>query len=132
MESLVSIAYRSPFIEFARSRHLLRAIMAPAPGEGSAMKIGVPREIKTHEYRVGLTPDAVREYAAADQEVLVEAGAGSGIGAADEEYRRAGARIMESVEELFAASDMIVKVRSRSPPNGAGCVPDSSCSPTST
>ena len=57
------------------------------------MRVGVPKEIKTHEYRVGLTPGAVREYVHAGHEVLVETTAGSGIGADDEVYRRAGAII---------------------------------------
>jgi alanine dehydrogenase len=55
------------------------------------MKVGVPREIKTHEYRVGLTPGAVREYVAAGHSVVVETNAGAGIGAADDSYRKAGA-----------------------------------------
>ncbi len=54
------------------------------------MKVGVPKEIKTHEYRVGLTPGAVREYVAAGHGVLIEANAGAGIGATDESYRKGG------------------------------------------
>ena len=57
------------------------------------MKIGVPRETKNHEYRVGLTPGAVREVVAHGHEVWVESGAGHGIGASDSDYERAGARI---------------------------------------
>jgi alanine dehydrogenase len=75
------------------------------------MKIGVPKEIKAHEYRVGLTPEAVREYTAAGHLVFVEAGAGAGIGAADDVYGRAGAVVVPTVEEVFAAADMIVKVK---------------------
>ena len=55
------------------------------------MKVGVPKEIKTHEYRVGLTPGAVREYVAAGHSVVVETDAGAGIGATDDAYRKAGA-----------------------------------------
>lgn len=51
------------------------------------MKVGVPKEIKTHEYRVGLTPGAVREYVAAGHSVVVETNAGAGIGATDDNYR---------------------------------------------
>jgi alanine dehydrogenase len=58
------------------------------------MKVGVPKEIKSQEYRVGLTPGAVREYVAAGHEVIVQSGAGSGIASDDETYRRAGARIV--------------------------------------
>ena len=75
------------------------------------MRVGVPREIKSQEYRVGLTPGAVREYAAAGHEVLVETGAGDGINAADEVYSRAGAKIVASAAEVFSAAEMIVKVK---------------------
>ncbi|MFB6449992.1 alanine dehydrogenase [Bradyrhizobium tunisiense] len=75
------------------------------------MRVGVPREIKVQEYRVGFTPGAVREYVAAGHQVTVETGAGSGIGASDEVYRRAGAAIAESARDIFVKSDMIVKVK---------------------
>lgn len=79
------------------------------------MLVGVPKEIKVHEYRVGLTPGAVREYVAAGHSVLVEAGAGDGIGADDEAYRRAGADIAESAASVFARAGMIVKVKEPQP-----------------
>ncbi|WP_367718697.1 alanine dehydrogenase [Nitratireductor sp. GISD-1A_MAKvit] len=79
------------------------------------MRVGCPKEIKNHEYRVGLTPGSVREYAAHGHEVLVETGAGSGIGADDNAYRAAGATIVRSAEEVFARSDMIVKVKEPQP-----------------
>ncbi|TYL72262.1 alanine dehydrogenase [Bradyrhizobium cytisi] len=79
------------------------------------MKVGVPKEIKTHEYRVGLTPGAVREYAAAGHNVLVETNAGAGIGATDDVYRKAGATILPSSREVYASSDMIVKVKEPQP-----------------
>jgi alanine dehydrogenase len=79
------------------------------------MRVGVPKEIKTHEYRVGLTPASVREYVAAGHAVLVETGAGAGIGADDEVYRRAGATILGSAAEIFAESEMIVKVKEPQP-----------------
>jgi alanine dehydrogenase len=75
------------------------------------MRVGVPKEIKIHEYRVGLTPGAVREYVAAGHSVLVETNAGAAIGATDEIYRKAGASIVESAGEIFATADMIVKVK---------------------
>lgn len=75
------------------------------------MRVGVPKEIKVQEYRVGLTPGAVREYVAAGHQVTVETGAGSGIGASDEVYQRAGASIAASAHDIFAKSDMIVKVK---------------------
>jgi alanine dehydrogenase len=79
------------------------------------MLVGVPKEIKTHEYRVGLTPAAVREYVAAGHQVLVETGAGAGIGADDDEYRRAGAEMAATAAEVFLAADMIVKVKEPQP-----------------
>lgn len=75
------------------------------------MRVGVPNEIKTHEYRVGLSPGAVREYVAAGHTVLVEANAGAGIGATDNIYRKAGATILESAREVFASSEMVIKVK---------------------
>jgi alanine dehydrogenase len=75
------------------------------------MRVGVPKEIKIHEYRVGLTPGAVREYVAAGHSVVVETNAGGGIGATDEAYRKAGAVIADTPAEIFATSDMIVKVK---------------------
>src|SRR4051812_7016576 len=79
------------------------------------MKVGVPKEIKSQEYRVGLTPGAVREYVAAGHEVLVETGAGGGIGADDETYRKAGAQIAARAADIFAAAAMIVKVKEPQP-----------------
>jgi alanine dehydrogenase len=75
------------------------------------MRVGVPREIKVEEHRVGLTPTSVREVAAHGHEVLVERGAGAGIGAADAAYERAGARI---VDDAFEA-ELIVKVKEPQP-----------------
>lgn len=75
------------------------------------MKIGVPQETKNHEYRVGLTPASVQELAMAGHTLLVEAGAGLGAGFEDDEYVRAGAAIIADASELFATTDMIVKVK---------------------
>ena len=75
------------------------------------MHIGVPREIKANEFRVGLTPASVRELRARGHEVLVETGAGAGIGADDEVYRAAGAVIASSAAEVFERAQMIVKVK---------------------
>lgn len=75
------------------------------------MLVGVPREIKTHEYRVGLTPASVREYVQRGHKVLVQTGAGDGIGASDEVYRQAGADVARTAADVFKAADMIVKVK---------------------
>ena len=79
------------------------------------MRIGVPKEIKVHEYRVGLVPAAARELIEAGHEVLVETGAAAGIGFADADYQRVGAKIATTAAEIFAASDMIVKVKEPQP-----------------
>lgn len=79
------------------------------------MLIGVPKEIKVHEYRVGLTPAAVREYCARNHRVIVEAGAGAGIGATDELYERNGAKIVATAAEIFRQAEMIVKVKEPQP-----------------
>jgi alanine dehydrogenase len=75
------------------------------------MKIGVPKEIKIHEYRVGLVPAGVRELVDAGHQVLVETGAGAGIGFEDAHYRAAGATIAVTPAEVFATSDLVVKVK---------------------
>ncbi|HEX5230839.1 MAG TPA: alanine dehydrogenase, partial [Bradyrhizobium sp.] len=79
------------------------------------MLVGVPKEIKAQEYRVGLTPSSVREYVAAGHGVLIERDAGAGIGASDDVYRRAGASIAGSAEEVFQRGGMIVKVKEPQP-----------------
>ena len=75
------------------------------------MRIGVPKEIKVHEYRVGLVPAAVRELVAGDHEVLVQSGAGAGIDCSDENYRNAGAGIAPTADVVFRDSQLIVKVK---------------------
>ena len=75
------------------------------------MKIGCPKEIKPQEFRVGMTPDAAREAVAHGHAVLIETGAGLGAGFADADYTAAGARIAPDAAAVFAASDMIVKVK---------------------
>jgi len=79
------------------------------------MRIGVPREIKVHEYRVGLTPASVRELVESGHEVLVQTGAAAGIGFADADYERVGARILATAAEVFAQAEMIVKVKEPQP-----------------
>lgn len=88
------------------------------------MRVGVPKEIKTHEYRVGLTPGAVREYVKDGHNVAVETNAGAGIGATDEDYRKAGAQIVPTAQEVFATAEMIVKVKEPQPQEWARLRPD--------
>jgi alanine dehydrogenase len=75
------------------------------------MRIGVPKEIKNHEYRVGLTPASVAELVAAGHQLLVETKAGNGIDCPDAAYRKAGAEILPDAAAVFKAADMIVKVK---------------------
>jgi alanine dehydrogenase len=75
------------------------------------MQIGVPTEIKVQEYRVGLVPAAVRELSHAGHEVLMQSGAGAGIGCSDEDYRRAGARIAPDAATVFRDAQLLVKVK---------------------
>ena len=79
------------------------------------MIVGTLREIKNHEYRVGLTPESVHELTAHGHRVLVESGAGEGIGAHDPLYAGAGGEIVRSAEEIFATAEMIVKVKELQP-----------------
>ena len=75
------------------------------------MRIGVPREIKIHEYRVGLTPDAAARLTREGHDVLIETGAGVGAGFDDAEYAAAGAEIVADADSVFGAAEMIVKVK---------------------
>jgi alanine dehydrogenase len=79
------------------------------------MVVGVPIEIKPHEYRVGLTPAGVRSLTEDGQRVLVERSAGAGSGSTDEQYRQAGAELVDTASELYAVADLVVKVKEPQP-----------------
>ena len=79
------------------------------------MRVGVPKEIKNSEFRVGLVPGSVREYVQNGHEVLIQSGAGAGIKASDADYEAAGAKIAPDAQSVFASSDMIVKVKEPQP-----------------
>lgn len=79
------------------------------------MIIGVPKEVKNHEYRVGLTPTSVRELVHLGHQVIVETHAGDGVGFDNESYLKAGAKIVPSAQDVFTLSDMIVKVKEPQP-----------------
>lgn len=79
------------------------------------MLIGLPKEIKNHEYRVGLTPAGVRELVARGHQVLVEQNAGAAIGLADSDYQRAGATLTAAMSEIYARAELIVKVKEPQP-----------------
>jgi alanine dehydrogenase len=83
------------------------------------MKVGVPTEIKTDEYRVALTPAGVRELVEHGHEVVIQAGAGDGSAIGDEEYTSQGARVLPDAESVFGEADMIVKVKEPQPPEVA-------------
>ena len=75
------------------------------------MLIGVPKETKNHEYRVGMTPEAAHQAAACGHRVVVQSGAGAGIGASDNDYKSRGATIAKTAAEVFSRAEMIVKVK---------------------
>ena len=79
------------------------------------MIIGVPKEIKNHEYRVGLTPAAAKEFVANGHQVLIQNNAGTGIGFTNEQYQAAGANIIDTAEQIFSEAEMIVKVKEPQP-----------------
>lgn len=79
------------------------------------MRVGVPKEIKVHEYRVGLTPASVREFVLHGHEVVVQREAGAAIGMTDAQYEQAGARMAADAAQVFAEADMIVKVKEPQP-----------------
>ena len=83
------------------------------------MLIGVPKEIKNHEYRVGLTPESVAELIQAGQSIIVETNAGAGIGASDKDYQDLGAEIVSTAAEIFKRADMIIKVKEPQAKEGA-------------
>lgn len=75
------------------------------------MLIGIPKEIKVHEYRVGLPPPSAAELVAHGHKVIIERGAGGGIGAHDADYEAVGAELVDTAEEVYTRADMIVKVK---------------------
>lgn len=75
------------------------------------MIVGVPREIKTHEYRVSLTPVGADELVRRGHTVLIERDAGLGSGITDDEYAKVGAKILDTPKDIFAQADLIVKVK---------------------
>lgn len=79
------------------------------------MLIGIPKEIKVHEYRVGMTPASVREVILHGHQVLVQSQAGAGIGCDDAAYREVGAEVVATAEEVFARAEMVVKVKEPQP-----------------
>jgi len=88
------------------------------------VRVGVPKEIKNREYRVGLTPDSVREFVAHGHRVVVETTAGEGVGYGDEDYRAAGGEIAGTAAEIYAAAEMVVKVKEPQPRERAMLRPD--------
>jgi alanine dehydrogenase len=83
------------------------------------MRVGTVKEVKNHEYRVGLTPESVKELTVHGHEVWVESGAGLGIGASDADYKAAGGTIKDAAAEIFASCEMVVKVKEPQAPERA-------------
>jgi alanine dehydrogenase len=75
------------------------------------MRIGIPKEIKNHEYRVGMVPSSVREISSLGHQIFIETKAGAGIGIPDDSYIAAGATILPSADDIFDTAEMIVKVK---------------------
>ncbi|MFI6230619.1 alanine dehydrogenase [Micromonospora echinospora] len=75
------------------------------------MKVGIPREVKNHEYRVAITPAGVNEFTRSGHQVLVESGAGVGSSIGDEEFAAAGAKILSTADEVWDAADLVLKVK---------------------
>ena len=75
------------------------------------MRVGVPKEVKNHEYRVAITPIGVHELVAHGHEVFVQAGAGLGSSIDDAEYAAAGAKLLESADEVWGNAEMVLKVK---------------------
>src|SRR6266496_2482069 len=95
------------------SLHILSFV--PSTQEKEPMRIGVPKEIKDLEFRVGLVPGAARELTALGHEVFVETRAGAGIGYDDEAYVAAGATVVADADTAFARAELIVKVKEPQP-----------------
>jgi len=85
------------------------------------MKVGVPKEIKNNENRVGMTPSGVAELIRRGHQVLVQHTAGEGSGFSDEAYQKVGAQIVPAIEDVYAQADMIVKVKEPSSQNTRWC-----------
>ncbi|WP_428966466.1 alanine dehydrogenase [Micromonospora fluostatini] len=75
------------------------------------MKVGIPREVKNHEYRVAITPAGVNEFVRAGHQVFVESGAGAGSSITDEEFAAAGAKVLADADEVWAAAELVLKVK---------------------
>jgi alanine dehydrogenase len=86
-------------------------MVATRVAQGGLVKIGCPKEIKVHEYRVGLVPAGVRELVSAGHQVLIQSGAGAGIGINDDAYRTAGATVVPDAKSIFDAAELVVKVK---------------------
>jgi alanine dehydrogenase len=86
------------------------AAYEPGP-EGRAMKVGIPRELKNHEYRVAITPSGVHEFVQHGHEVVIERGAGAGSSLPDEDYVAAGAKILDTADAVWETADLVLKVK---------------------
>src|SRR3712207_5671673 len=75
------------------------------------MKVGIPREVKNHEYRVAITPAGVNEFVRQGHDVVIEAGAGLGSSITDAEFQAAGAKILPTADEVWANADLVLKVK---------------------
>src|SRR3712207_4969645 len=95
-----------------RTGRMLPVPPEPAPSRpGGPMRIGVPKEVKNHEYRVAMTPAGVHELVVHGHDVLVEAGAGIGSSIPDEQYAEAGAKLVAAADDVWGDAEMVLKVK---------------------
>src|SRR5262249_1362100 len=99
------------FLGFAPRPRSKRSRRRGTMGIGELMKIGVPREVKNHEYRVAITPAGVHELVRDGHEVFIEAGAGEGSSLPDEDFTAAGAKIFKSADDVWGTADLVLKVK---------------------
>src|SRR5512137_367520 len=111
MLSRVSSGHRGP----ATRQPSVSCVCSSNIREETHVIVGVPKEIKNNEFRVGMTPGSVREFVSHGHTVIVEKSAGEGSSFPDEQYVAVGAEIVETAAEVFARADMIVKVKEPQP-----------------
>jgi alanine dehydrogenase len=102
-------------MDFGKNTVGLISLVLPKSNLERQMIVGLPKEIKNHEYRVGLTPSSVRELTSRGHKVLVQKNAGTEIGLTDDQYVAAGAQLVDTAKEIFALAEMVVKVKEPQP-----------------
>src|SRR3954452_12886372 len=107
----IDVAYRSVFGVIAITPRFLHTLGSKHDFLGAVMRVGIPTEIKNNEYRVAITPAGVAELVHRGHEVLIQAGAGEGSAISDADFKRAGAQMINNVDEVWAEADLLLKVK---------------------